>query len=376
MRVLVYYQSTSYSLLIESILKWLDSNGYHIFMLVIGNEDKKLEKNYPSLHNAKIEYYTATAATGALSYFQYTRNFINCCKRNQIDIVFSHLQLCNLFANLGRFFISAKVLPTRHHIDVTRLIGNKKSKLIDGLVNKLSSKIVVLSETAKEDLIVHEGVSASKIEVIPLGYDFQLSPEINSQIVANISAKFSADILLITVARMETTKRHDLSVRCLKQLVEQGIDAKLVLTNQVTDNPSLSKLVENLNLSERVFFIGHQKDIQNYMAAADFLLHPSVSESSNQVIREAAMAGTPSILVDSIGDFNEYIINRQNAFVVNRHRTVEEMAGIILNYKEKPTELKTMAKNLEDVTKKRFSVHQSMPQYLKLANDLINSVDR
>ena len=369
MNILVYYQSTSYSLLIESILKWLDSNGHHVCMLVIGNEDEKLEKNYPSLHNAKIEYYTATA-TGSLSYFQYTKNFISYCKRNQIDIVFSHLQLCNLFAVLGQSFIKAKVIPTRHHIDVTRLLGNKKSKFIDSLINRLAKKLVVLSETAKKDLIDAEGVKGSKIKAIPLGYDYELTPKVDTKIVNQIKHQFSCDILLITVARMESTKKHDCSIRCLKQLVDSGVDAKLMLTNEENENLALKNLVHDLDLAQKVHFIGHKKDIQNYMAAADFLLHPSISESSNQVIREAALAGTPSILVDGIGDFNEYIVNEQNAFIVSREYTAKEMTAVILNYKDNKSKLQKVVQMLEMKAKERFKVEKSMKLYMEIAQNL------
>lgn len=370
MNILIYYQSTSYSLLIESMLKWLNLNEQNVFVLVIGTNHDKLEVNYSSLHNAKTEYYS-TSCNSFLSYIQYTKNFINFCKKNKIDIVFSHLQLCNLFAVLAQPFIKAKVVPTRHHIDVTRLVGNQKSIYIDKLINRLSKKIVVLSKTAKLDLINNEGVASSKIVPIPLGYDFEIIPKIDRNKVEQIQKQFDCQTLLITVARMEVTKRHDCVIECLNELLEKGVDAKLLLTNSIKENPTLTRMVEDLGLSKRVFFIGHRKDVRDYMAAADFLLHPSVSESSNQVVREAAMAGTPSILVRGIGDFDEYIVHQQNAFVVSKEQTVKEMTTIILDNKDKHKFLKEIIQNLQEVTRKRFNVHESMPLYMSLADDLI-----
>lgn len=61
------------------------------------------------------------------------------------------------------------------------------------------------------------------------------------------------------------------------------------------------KLAEKLGIENRVHFLGARENIQNYMLAADLLLHPAHFEAAGMVIVEALTCGLPVIVTEKCG---------------------------------------------------------------------------
>ena len=71
------------------------------------------------------------------------------------------------------------------------------------------------------------------------------------------------------------------------------IDSKcaLVLIGQGEDEEKLKKKAVDLNISEKVYFVGIQKDIPGWLSALDLFLFPSVFEGLSVVALEAQANG-------------------------------------------------------------------------------------
>src|SRR5687768_8414987 len=54
----------------------------------------------------------------SLAYFlRHILYLIRFCRKNKVDIVYSHLEPANFTASVAQFFIKARVFLCRHHID-------------------------------------------------------------------------------------------------------------------------------------------------------------------------------------------------------------------------------------------------------------------
>lgn len=71
------------------------------------------------------------------------------------------------------------------------------------------------------------------------------------------------------------------------------------------------RLAEQLNVSERVHFLGGRKDVFDWMLAADLLIHPARNEAAGMVLLEALTAGLPVLTTDACG--YAFHIERANA---------------------------------------------------------------
>ena len=54
--------------------------------------------------------------------------------------------------------------------------------------------------------------------------------------------------------------------------------------------------------------VGFREDFVNYMAAADLLIHPSLTEASNNVVKEMGLLQKGVAVCRHVGDFNDFII--------------------------------------------------------------------
>ena len=296
---------------------------------------------------------------------QHTLYLIRLCKKENIDIIYCHLEPASFIGILSQYFIKAKVYLCRHHIDEALLYNFSKS-ITYRLTYRLAKKIIVVSEKAKKFMIETEGVAASKIIHINLAYDFTLFNKPNAENVAELKKKFSADILLLTVGRLTQFKRPQLSIDVLKMISQRGIDAKLIILGNGEMFEPLKQAIRYDNLEHKVFFTGHVQNVLDYMAASTFLLHPSILESSCVVVKEAGLIGLPAIVCQGVGDFDEYLVNGENGFLANHDNFVSDAVNVIQMCINDGANLKKITTKLNQDIIRIFSVDKIIDSYKSL----------
>ena len=125
-------------------------------------------------------------------------------------------------------------------------------------------------------------------------------------------------------------------VACL--LAERGRDFRLIFAGQGADADELRKVIGEKGLSDRTVFTGHiyDSDLLNglYMAASLFIF-PSEYDTAGLVVSEAAMMGTPSIVIEGSAPA-EWVTDRKNGIVCDG--SIEDMAAraedYLFNYTE------------------------------------------
>ena len=366
MNILLFYQGNKRSVFIESKCQLLKEMGHAIFFLSTtpkGPIHDFLEAtfNVPVYSLAKKNSGTAGQL---LHYITGVRTF---CKAHQIEVVFSHLQLANLSALLAKRIAKIKVVPCRHHSDYAFLINNKNDIRLDKLVTFLSKKLVVVSNKAKDFMVNSEKANASKIVPIPLGYNFDLYPKPNVEKVTRLKKETNAVLRLIIISRMVPTKKHQLAFNLIKKLKENSYNVSLIVLDGGVEEEPLRTFVKENKLQENIHFYGFQNNIIDFLAAADLIIHPSISESSNQIIKEGTLVGKTAIVCSGVGDFDEYLVHDHNAFVVSRENMFEEMYNILTKVYHDRTELNRLAQNLKEEVEKRFDIKKVVGQYLALA---------
>ncbi len=362
--ILIYYQNPYHSVFFESFIQELADQGHQVFFLT------KCEPGI--LHDivrkmgVRVDTYNPRGKQ-FFRFFLHIFYLIRYCRKNKIEVVYSHLQLANLIACVAQYFVRAKVFPCRHHADVEILIGNKTAMRIDRTVNRLAKKIVVVSNAVKRHMIAHEKVNEKKIKVIPLGYDFDLYDKPDPEKVAAIRAQMNCHLLLIMVSRMNPRKRHIIALEALKQLVGEGLDIKLILLDGGPEEKNLRAFVDKNSLNDRVMFTGFLPNTMNHLAAADILVQPSESEASNQVVKEAAILEKPSIVCAGVGDFDEYVIHKVSGFVVPKEDPREEVCSVLRECYQHKEDMESIGRNIREAVLKKFTISSVVGEYLQLA---------
>jgi len=365
MNILVYYQNHYHTVFLESLCQGFIKRGNKVHLLTTclpGQLHVEMEKLGVRTHS-----YTP----GSTTVFHYVKHFlylIRFCKRNKIDVVYSHLQFSNLIAVFAQYFISAKVLPCRHHSNDVMILGNKNAIRIDKLVNRFAKRIIVVSNAVKEQMVNYESVDQKKIRIIHLGYNFDLYHKPDPVNVNEIRNKMNCKMLLIIISRMTRSKQHILAVQVLDNVLKKNLDVKMIIMDEGTEKENIVAFLKSKGIEDKVLFTGFVNNTMDHLSAADLLIHPSFTEASNQVVKEAALLFKPSVVCKNVGDFEEYIINQQNGFLVDQNNLVNEMTEVIEKYYSKAEDLKKFGSNIHDAVLTRFSIDPVCDQYIELAS--------
>jgi len=353
--IVVFYQNSSDSIFIRSICIGLQKHHYNVFFISY----EKKGSIHEFLEYENINTYSLTKDNeNTISIYKAMYRLIKILKSLSADVVFSHLQKASLIALFSQYFIKAKVVPTRHHIDDVIIQGNRNGILQDKLVNFLSKKIIVLNQHAKEFMIKNEKVNSKKLVIIPYGYDFDLYSKSNLIDLANSE---STTLKIGIVGRINENKNTEIAIEILKKVIEKGQNALLYI---IGDGPLLEKLkskVVSENLSKSIIFTGNVLNTMDYIYSMNIILHPSISEASNQVVKEAGLQYKTVICVKGVGDFDEYITN-SNGFLFDSEVFVESAVKILTDV-EIIKQYKIMGEELHKTVLNKFNINAVTVKY-------------
>lgn len=288
------------------------------------------------------------------------------CSRYAIDVVYSHLDPCNLISVCSELFVRSRIIVCRHHADALEYEAGAKAQWISKMIYKLARRIIVVSTNAKEYMVTVEGIRPDKINVIPLSYDFTLYDSPAAWEVEDIRNRYPAKLLLCTIGRFTTAKRIDFAIRMVKELVSRELDVKLMILGHGADAARLQELVKELDLNMHVFFPGFIRNVMPYLAAADLYIHFSLTESSSTTVKEAGLVATPVIVCKGVGDFDSYIEHGKDGFLVSKEGAIKEAMSIVSNVYSSIPLLENMGIELKSKVLSHFDIQRVLPLYEKI----------
>lgn len=165
-----------------------------------------------------------------------------------------------------------------------------------------------------KDMLISEGIQESKVTTIFNGIDF--SKDEPSTVLSRRDLNLNEhDFVIAMVARLTPVKGHMTALRALKEIISDYPNAKLLLIGDGFLEWELKKQVEELQLTNHVFFLGYRKDVDALLKIADLTLLTSYSESFPLVLLEAARAKNPIITTD-VGGVRDLIPSKEHGWVI------------------------------------------------------------
>lgn len=361
--ILFYYPSNKRSIAMETLLITLNNTAdYNVMVLTTcqkGDLHTILENN-----NIQIFTYTVKNNISIIYYLKQIFYLIKFSKKNKIEYIHSHLQHCNIIAVLAQYFIKAKVIIFRHHFQYIKNSSykfpkNKNEVLFDKVINRLAKVIVVPSSGVKKGMIMEEGVNPDKIKIIPYIYDFDKYPKPDLVEAEKIKQKYPAKLRLIMVSRLVKLKQHHIVFPVIKELIDEGLDINLLVLDEGPEVQNLKNWIIENKMENHIFMLGFRKDFINYMAAADVLLQPSLTDASNSVAKEMGLLEKIVVVTEGVGDYSDYIVDGENGFLIPKFNLEETIKEIIKSIYYKPNDYCLLGKRLKEQVIQRFSKEKS-----------------
>ncbi|MEP2668347.1 MAG: glycosyltransferase family 4 protein [Cyclobacteriaceae bacterium] len=372
MRILIYQPYNQIVVYIESVAEQFVREGHQVFF-VSHDERGETHKNFEEM-GCLAEALPVVRSSTLGYYFRRIVKLIQFCKEKQVDVVYSHFQEANIISVFAQFFCQANFVINRHHTDCAFVDDNWREKWGDKIINRFAKIYIATSPRVYRQIVELEKVNSAKVRLINYGYNFNNFKKVNPKKVDEIKKKFPSEILLVQAARYISEKRHYELINSVKQLVELGYDIKLLLLGKGPLEQEIDSQIVISGLQKHVFNIGFQLNIMDYFAAADLVVHFSISEASNSAIKEAAWVGTSAAVCTGVGDFDEYIKHGINGMLLNKENPGKDFIDCIKNVLEKKYSLSEMGRQLMIDVVSRFDIKNVIDHYKKLNKEITDEV--
>lgn len=273
-------------------------------------------------------------------------------KQHNIDVVHCHQYTPWVYGVLAAFATRTKVIFTEHG----RFYPDSSSwkrKLINPWLHKITAATTAISTATKDALAIYEYIPAKDIQVIYNG----ISPlEIDQQQVELLRQELGIGpntLCLGTVARLDPIKNHPMMIHAFKQVLNGGIDAKLLIVGDGEMRETITDLISELKLEQHVIMTGYQAKPQNHLALMDIYLLSSFSEGTSMTLLEAMSIGKPCVVTKAGG--NPEIIEHQINGLVTRNDDANAFAAAITTLAHNPDLRKSMSEQSRQRFEKKFS---------------------
>jgi glycosyltransferase involved in cell wall biosynthesis len=186
-------------------------------------------------------------------------------------------------------FSKAKLVYTEHSV-INRRRNHLLLKQIDRWVYRNYEKVISITEAVQQELYAFLGVQKNLDYIIPNGVDLNQIYQALSYPKSNFFIEPSC--LILQVSRFEYPKDQKTVIESINYLPKKF---KLLLVGEGDQLDACKALVQDLNLNDRVQFLGMRKDVPELLKTADIIVLSSVYEGLSLSSIEGLASGKPFV---------------------------------------------------------------------------------
>jgi N-acetyl-alpha-D-glucosaminyl L-malate synthase BshA len=295
-----------------------------------------------------------------------------------LDLLHVHYAIPHsVSALLARQMLAARgrrlpFVTTLHGTDIT-LVGLDRSYLpITRYSIQESDGVTSISNYLKEKTLEDFEVTRP-IEVIPNFVNCDVYTPLKGESVRTEARKRLArpgDAILMHLSNFRPVKRVVDVVKVFAQVVKE-VPAQLVLIGDGPDRSAAEWLAHDLQIHDKVHFLGKQERVSELLPLADLMLMPSELESFGLAALEAMACKVPAIAT-RVGGVPELIDDGITGLLYPVGDVEAMSAGAIALLKDRDR-LETMRDEARKTARARFCASLVIPQYLKYYEKILNT---
>ncbi|MCK4691972.1 MAG: glycosyltransferase family 4 protein [Desulfuromonadales bacterium] len=238
-------------------------------------------------------------------------------RRNPLSIIFCAFQLIKIIRNYEIDLVHARSrAPAWAALIACRLTKSRMLTTFHGthkIQNKFKwfynsvmvrgERVIAISEFLRDHIIDKYKVEDNRIDVAPRGFDpSEFNPDVydedhNEELKSSLGIKSEEKIISLP-GRLTRLKGQVDFLKALARVKDLPWQALLIggAGKKSAYESELKKLAKDLDIDERVHFLGSQSDIARYYAVSDLVVSASiVPEAFGRVAVEAQAMATPVI---------------------------------------------------------------------------------
>lgn len=221
------------------------------------------------------------------------RNLRAIARKSGADILHGNGPVTNIPATLAAHMSGLPVIWHARTMLVPREID------LDRLLSPFTSLIIANSDAIRNRF---RGRSGKKCITIINGVDIHRFHPLVSDGFIRQELKLKPECILVgVVGRIAPVKGQRTFIEAAAYLIPRYPNLRFILVggglfqDEQEYERDLRNVVKEQNFDDRIFFIGHERDVRPYLAAMDICVVPSESEGCSRVIFEAMALGKPVV---------------------------------------------------------------------------------
>lgn len=264
-----------------------------------------------------------------------------------------------------------KIVTTLHGTDITVLgydpslsdaikFGIEKSDVVTAVSNALIEQTYELINPDKQIQTVYNFIDEriyQKSDASHLKQEFEITDE---------------EKVVIHVSNFRAVKRVPDVVKAFGEIVK-AMPAKLLLVGDGPEVTTVSKLVKELGLNDKVLFLGKQENLEELYSISDLMLLLSEKESFGLVALEAMACSVPCIGTN-VGGIPEVITDGENGYICELGN-IEEIARKAIHLLQDEDLHQKISLQALDTVKNKFKAETILEQYEELYYMLLDKGD-
>lgn len=339
--------------MLMNLYRVLDKNEFQFDFLYFTDEKCDYDDEITSL-GGKIY---SVKNNGFVNRFISTYNFLKSNK--QFYAIHSHTLLNNGTNLFAAYLTGNKIRISHSHSTANNTSINFSGKLYykfsKFLINTYSNGYIACGNEAGEYLYYKKNSFLFLPNAVNFS-DFNVS-KTNFRKELDINDE---TILIAQIGRFLEVKNHAFTVELSKYMLTQNIDFHLILVGDGLLKSQMIQKVKEYELNSKITFLGLRDDIPIILKAADCMIMPSLYEGFPVVLVEAQVAGTPSLISDSIAkevDFGVDLIQFES-LSADEEKWARKLKAIKQYKKEDDS-------HLEKIGNQGFDINRSLEMLLK-----------
>ena len=222
-----------------------------------------------------------------------------------------------------------------HKATRSRAIAGAAARFVARYMRRCDEVWAVSEGAAK---VIRDYGFAGPVRVMPNGADLHLKDEGAARTAVERFGLGHAPVLLYA-GHLDWKKNILLILNACGRLHKEGFAFQLVLAGQGKDAEAIQRKARELGFADHLVMTGHLTDtalLDGLYQSAALFVFPSVYDTAGMVVREAAVMGTPSVLIRG-SSAAEGVLHEQNGFLCDNDP--ESLAQVIRSALSDPAKL-------------------------------------
>lgn len=272
-------------------------------------------------------------------------------KKENPDVLLSSISRLNLLLAIIIPFMPKGIKYIAREANIISLLDKSiKDSILRKLFYNNFDKVIAQSNDMRKDILQSTNVVQEKVLII--NNPVEKIEFINKKLNNNVKK-------LIAVGRLEHQKGFDLLLRAISLVKIENISLDII--GNGSKEKELKKLVKELNLNNKIKFLGFKKDVIEYIKQSDVFILSSRFEGFPNVVLEAHACGKPVVAFNCKGGLNELIEVGKNGELAELE-DIKDLASKI----EKSLNTKYDVQSIIDNNRDRYSKERIIKEYEKV----------